>query len=280
MPGARRSMPGEGRRRKLRALLKLSGAPHLDVAAVEPAFIHESAAHESAGRSNQRLEFFGDAVLGFVTAQYLFEIYPQAREGELAQRKTVLISGDSCAKSARRLGFGELVVVGHGLQRPGAIENTSILGDAFEAFLGALYLATDLATVSEFIRREHLALTDRSDLADPDAKSVLLELTRIRSAPAPAYFERAEGPEHDRRFTSQVRVADEVLGEGIGPTKKAAQLSAAAMAVAALRQRTPPEAPLPATSNEAKADCVVSGRVIAFRSRSKRKPHSKPKAPI
>jgi ribonuclease-3 len=272
-------MPGEARRRKLRALLKVSGAAQLDPAAVEPAFVHESAAHESAGRSNQRLEFFGDAVLGFVTAHYLFEKYPQAREGELAQRKTVLISGESCAKSARRLGFGDLVVVGHGLQRPGAIDNTSILGDAFEAYLGALYLATDLPTVGAFIRREHLAPIDRSDLADPDAKSVLLELTRIRSAPAPVYFERAEGPEHDRRFTSQVRVGHEVLGEGIGPTKKAAQLSAAAMAVASLRGRTPPEAQPAAASKEPVAD-PSSGRVIAFRSRSKRTPTPKPKAPI
>lgn len=272
-------MPGEVRRRKLRALLKLSGAAALDPAAVEPAFVHESAAHEMAGRSNQRLEFFGDAVLGFVTAQYLFETYPQAREGELAQRKTVLVSGESCAKSARRLGFGDLVVVGHGLQRPGAIDNTSILGDAFEAYLGALYLATDLATVSAFIRREHLAAIDRRDLADPDAKSVLLELTRTRLCPQPMYFERAEGPEHDRRFTSQVRVGDEVLGEGIGPTKKAAQLSAAAMAVASLRGRTPPEAPPPTMSNEAATDSS-SGRVIAFRSRSKRTSNPKPKAPI
>jgi ribonuclease-3 len=93
------------------------------------------------------------------------------------------------------------------------------------------------------------------------------------------YFERAEGPEHDRRFTSQVRVGDEVLGEGIGPTKKAAQLSAAAMAVASLRGRTPPEAPPPTMSNEAATDSS-SGRVIAFRSRSKRTSNPKPKAPI
>jgi ribonuclease-3 len=273
-------MSGEARRRRLRALLKLSGAVGVDPAAVEPAFVHESAAHESGGTSNQRLEFLGDAILGAVTAQYLYEAYPRAREGELAQRKTVLVSGESCAKSARRLGFGDLVVVGHSLQRPGSIENTSVLGDTFEAYVAALFLATDLATVSTFIQREHLVMTDRSDLADPDAKSVLLDLTRARALPAPAYYERAEGPDHDRRFTSQVRVGDEVLGEGIGPTKKAAQLSAAAMAVAALRRRIPAEAPPPPASNEPATESSSDGRVIAFRARTKRKPNPQPKAPI
>jgi ribonuclease-3 len=278
MPGAGHFMSGEARRRRLRALLKRSGAPDVDPASIEPAFIHESAARESAGTSNERLEFFGDAILGLVAARYVFATYPLATEGELARRKNALVSGESCAQSARRLGFGELVVLGHGAQAGGGSGNTSILSDAFEAYIAALYGATDLPTVTGFIEREHLKLLDRIDLADADAKTALQELTQARFAAMPVYFERAEGPAHDRRFTSQVRVRDEVLGEGIGSSKKAAQLSAAAMALAALRGRTPPEAPPPAASNDSPSASSSDGRVIAFRAR--RKPNPKPKAPI
>jgi ribonuclease-3 len=247
-------MPGEARRRRLRALLKLSGASGVDPAAVEPAFVHESAARERAGVSNERLEFLGDAILGLVTARYVFTSYPQASEGELARRKNALVSGDACAQSARRLEFGELVVLGHGMQTAGGSDNTSILADAFEAFIAALYFASDLPTVSAFIEREHLRAIDRSDLADADAKTALQELTQARSGIMPVYFERAEGPAHDRRFTSQVRVGDEVLGEGIG------------------------EAPPAPASNEPPAESSSDGRVIAFRAR--RKSTTKPKAPI
>jgi len=273
------NVPGEARRRKLRALLKLSGAAQVEPEAIEPAFVHESAARERGGNSNERLEFFGDAILGFVTGRYLFLTYPNAAQGELARRKAALISGDACARSARRLAFDELVVVGQGMQKAGGSGNASILSDAFEAYIAALYFATDLPTVTTFIERHHLASTDTSAAAQPDAKSALQELTQARFATVPTYFDRGEGPDHDRRFTSQVRVGDEVLGEGIGPTKKAAQLSAAVMALAALRHRIPPEAPPPATANDATVDSS-SGRVIAFRTRSKRKPDPKPKAPI
>lgn len=271
-------MSGEARRRRLRALLKRSGAADVDPAAVERAFIHESAARESAGTSNERLEFFGDAVLGFVTARYVYSAYPEATEGELTQRKNVFISRESCAASARRLEFADLIVVGNHLQGPGAIGNTSILGNAFEAYIAALYLATDLPTVSAFIEREHLRVLDKGEPIGVDAKSALQAFTQERHTPLPVYYERAEGPDHDRRFTSQVRVGDEILGEGIGSSKKAAQLSAATMALAALRLRTPAEAPAPAASNGPAAEPSSDGRVLAFRAR--RKPNPKPKAPI
>jgi ribonuclease-3 len=271
-------MAGEARRRRLRALLKRSGAAHVDPAAVDPAFVHESAARESAGTSNARLEFFGDAILGFVTARYVCAHYPEAGEGDLSRRKSALVSGEACAQTARRLAFGELLMLGHGMRATGGMENTSILADAFEAYLAALFAATDMATVTAFIEREHLAMIDRRDIADADVKTALQEFTQARMGTMPVYFERAEGPAHDRRFTSQVRVGADVLGEGIGSSKKAAQLSAAAMALAALRRRTPPEAPRQGASNDAPTVPTTEGRVIAFRAR--RKPNPKSKAPI
>jgi ribonuclease-3 len=232
-------MAGEKRRTRLRALLKTAGAGDVDPALFEQSFVHESAAREGAGASNERLEFFGDAILGFVTARWLMDKYGGASEGELHRRKAVLVSGDACAQTARRLNLHELIVLGVGTAQTGGAENATILADAFEAFLAALYRATDLERVARFIEQEHLTGADRGATGEADAKTALQELAQAALRVTPMYFERAEGPPHERRYTSQVRVGDEILGEGIGPSKKAAQLSAAAMALNALRQRYP-----------------------------------------
>jgi len=262
----------------VRALLKRCGVPEVTPQAVEPAFVHESAARERGFASNERLEFLGDAILGEIAARYLWMAYPNAGEGELTRRKAALVSGEACAATARALGFGELLVLGQGMAASGGADNTTILGDAFEAFVAALALATDAARVRAFLETEHLRPLDRAELAGRDAKTALQEFTQGRLGLAPVYFERAEGPPHDRRYTSQVRVGEEILGEGIGPSKKAAQQSAAAMALATLEERTPPEATAPATSNASATAPVTDGRVIAFRP-SRKAPKPKPKAP-
>lgn len=262
-------MAGEKRRARLRALLKAAGAAELDTAAIEPAFVHASAGSETAQRSNERLEFFGDAILGFVASRWLMRTYPELTEGALTRRKAHLVSGAACAETARRLGFPELVVLGAGMGRSGGSDNESILADAFEAFLAALYEATDLELVARFLEREHLAVHDRHNVGERDAKTDLQEFAQGVLRLTPLYFERAEGPPNDRRYTSQVRVGDEILGEGIGPSKKAAQQSAAAIALATLRKRHPAAAAPPASKDD--------GRVIALdkrrrRTRSPRKP--------
>src|SRR5271163_55181 len=109
-------MPGEAQRRRLRALLARAGLPQGDTAAFEAAFVHESAVREKlAERSNERLEFLGDAVLGFLVARLLCERYPGAPEGELALRKSSLVSDVAIAATAERLGFEALLVLGQGL---------------------------------------------------------------------------------------------------------------------------------------------------------------------
>jgi ribonuclease III len=256
-------------RRRITALLKLSGVPDIDPGVVEQAFVHVSASSEGAGPSNQRLEFFGDAILGFVTARWLWTKYPDASEGELTRRRASIVSGDACAQSAQRLELGEIVRFGVGMQQDGGASNTSVLADVFEAYLGALYLATDVERVARFLETHHFAHVDHADAAEHDPKTALQEFAHARYAVSPIYFERTEGPPHDRRFTSQVRIADEIVGEGIGASKKAAQTSAAAMALATLRNRhpepEPPETPPPSPS-------LSDGRVIAMRpSRKKTK---------
>jgi ribonuclease-3 len=256
------------RRRNIVALLKTSGMADLDPALVEQAFVHESASREGAGPSNERLEFFGDSVLGFVTARWLMARYPAATEGELHRRRASIVSGDACAVTARRLGFGTMVRLGVGAQQSGGADNTTILADAFEAYIGVLAMHAELDRVAQFIEAEHIAGADRVDAAEADAKTALQEFTQARFALVPVYFERAEGPPHDRRFTSQVRVGDEVVGEGIGASKKAAQQSAAAMALALLRNRhpEPPDPPAPPPP-------ATGGRVIELR------PSTRTKAP-
>ena len=263
-------MAGEKRRARMRSLLKTAGVPDIDVAAMERAFVHESAAREGAGISNERLEFFGDAILGFVAARWLMSRYKDASEGELTRRKAALVSGEACARTARRLGLGELLVLGQGMAQTGGSDNGSILADAFEAFVAALAGATDVERAASFIEREHLVPNDKAATGEPDAKTALQELAQAALRETPMYFERAEGPANDRRYTSQVRVGDEILGEGIGPSKKAAQQSAATMALSTLRKRHPEsKAPAGRASND-------DGRVIALDkrrgTRSPRKP--------
>ena len=261
-------MAGEKRRARLRALLKIAGAGDVDAGLVEQAFVHESAAREGAGPSNERLEFYGDAILGYVAGRWLMAKYTDANEGELHRRKAALVSGEACAATARRLSFGELLVLGQGMTTTGGADNSTILSDAFEAFLGALERASDLELTARFIEREHLVFADQGSTGEADAKTALQEFAQAALRETPMYFERMEGPPHDRRFTSQVRVGDEILGEGIGGSKKAAQTSAAAMALQALRARHP-EAPTPPASND-------DNRVIAL---DKRRGRRTPRTP-
>ncbi|HEY4441078.1 MAG TPA: ribonuclease III [Candidatus Elarobacter sp.] len=253
-------------------MLKLAGAADLDVARVEGAFMHGSAAREQNVTSNERLEFFGDAILGYAASRWLMTKYPDATEGALTRRKANLVSGSACADTARRLGFSDLVVLGTGMDRSGANGNESVLADAFEAFIAALHDATDFDHVTRFLEKEHFVPADRRDLGERDAKTDLQEFAQAMLRVTPLYFERAEGPPNDRRFTSQVRVGDEILGEGIGGSKKAAQQSAAAMALSTLRQRHP-EGPPTALRDD--------GRVIALDRRRTRRPRKPdPGAPV
>jgi ribonuclease-3 len=266
-------MAGERRRARLRALLKMAGIGDVDPARIERAFVHASAGREQLLASNERLEFFGDAILGFVASRWLMTKYPDATEGMLTRRKANLVSGAACAETARRLGFSDLVVLGQGMDRSGGGAQETILADAFEAFIAALYEASDIAHVERFLEKEHIAPADRRDAGERDAKTDLQEYTQGLLRLTPMYFERAEGPPNDRRYTSQVRVGDEILGEGIGPSKKAAQQSAAAMALSTLRRR--PQADTRPTSND-------DGRVIALDKRRRpRNPRTpEPGAPV
>lgn len=230
-------MAGERRRNRLRALLERAGVRHAGLEEIERAFVHESAAKERGLRSNERLEFLGDAVLGVVVARWLFERFPDDREGTLAKRKAAIVSDAEIARTAKRLGFADLVELGEGERIHGGAERPSTLGDAFEAFLAALYLEHGFEAAQRFVLNEHLPALDLARAAEADAKTQLQELTQGRLSCIPVYRERAAGPAHERCFTSQVQVDGETLGTGTGPSKKAAQQHAAAQALETLRER-------------------------------------------
>jgi ribonuclease-3 len=233
-----RAVAGESRRRRLRALLERAGVPAADPRAFEAAFVHESAVKEKlAAQSNERLEFFGDAVLGFTVARSLYERYPKADEGELALRKAALIADTALASTAERLGFDDLMLLGAGLAKAAPARRRSALADAFEAFLAVLYRECGAEAVAAFVWREHVSEFEALGTEIDDPKSVLQEWTQRRFGTVPRYTERFEGPDHERTFYAEVTVEGDVRAEGIGPSKKIAQRAAAARVLELLRER-------------------------------------------
>jgi ribonuclease-3 len=229
-------MAGETRRQRLRALLKAAGVRGVDVATLEPAFVHPSAVHEGhAPASYERLEFLGDSILGAVVARWLFKRYPDASEGELSLRKSTLCSDVALAETAERLELGALLVAGGGLDR--APHRASVLADVLEAFIGALYLQVGLAKVAAFIERKHVTEREKSIVSLDDPKTVLQEWTQRRYGRIPVYRERFEGPPHERVFHADVAIEGELVAGGSGPSKKLAQRDAAGRALDVLRER-------------------------------------------
>jgi ribonuclease-3 len=236
-------MAGEARRQRMRALLARAGASRIEPAVFDAAFFHESAVREGlAERSNERLEFLGDALLGFVVARSLFERYPDAAEGELALRKSSLVSDLALVETAERLEFEALLVLGSALAKSAPARRRSALADAFEAFLAVLHRECGMDVAIAFVAREHIAQREGLGLAIDDPKTVLQEWTQRRFGTVPAYVDRAEGPDHERVFHCEVEV-DGVRAEGLGPSKRAAQRAAAAQVLVELAVRYDDVAP-------------------------------------
>lgn len=231
-------MAGEARRRRLRALLKKAHAAPTDLAVFEQAFVHESAARERRKKSNERLEFLGDAVAGLAAASWLFEEHPEASEGWLTARKAAIVRDSSLAVTALRLGFSDLIELGSGLERSGGSENKTILADAFEAFVGALYRRYGEAKARRFVLEQHMAFVDLSDEGVTDPKSLLQSLSQQRYRELPLYRDRSTGTPQEPHFVSEVILKDRVVGSGAGRSKKLAQLQAASVALQALIKKT------------------------------------------
>jgi ribonuclease III len=227
---------GEAHRRRLRALLRLAAVRDADdLAEIERAFVHESHAKERGGASNERMEFLGDSVLGFIAASWLFEKFPGEPEGTLHQRKAAIVNDAALARTARRLDFGDMIQLGVGTRGSGGADNTSILADAFEAYVAALYLTYGLETARGFVVAEHIDRLDHSvdELLDPETR--LQHYAQEHLAATPVYQETAGGTPQQPSFASKVLVKGKTLGTGSGPSKRAAQQAAAEAALVKLR---------------------------------------------
>jgi ribonuclease-3 len=231
---------GEAYRRRLRALLRLAGIRKPgELGEFETAFVHQSYARERGGSSNDRMEFLGDSVLGCIAASWLFEEFAEEPEGLLTLRKAAIVNDAQLARTARRLGLSELARLGAGMQAAGGSDNTSVLADAFEAFVGALYLRYGLETARGFVIAQHVERLDHSGDALLDAKTRLQHYAQEHLSATPVYREIARGTPQRPAFNSRVSVNGKILGRGQGASKKAAQQAAAQAALLSLSSEAP-----------------------------------------
>ncbi|MDQ0316078.1 ribonuclease III [Amorphus orientalis] len=194
------------------------------------ALTHASALSSSseATQSYQRLEFLGDRVLGLSVAALLYRAYPEADEGELAQRYNQLVRGQTCAEVARDWNLDKALVLGAGENQSKAKPGTAVLADACEAVLGALYIDAGYEAVSALVEREWGPRMRKAIRPARDAKTTLQEWVQARGEPTPAYRPIGRsGPDHAPRFTVEVDVNGIEPGRGHGGSKREAEQNAA-----------------------------------------------------
>jgi ribonuclease III len=203
------------------------------------ALVHSSHSNErpTAGPSNERLEFLGDAVLGLVISDELFLRHPDEDEGSLTTRRAAIVSARALARIADRLGLGDYLMLGAGASVAGEGRRASVLAGAFEAVCGAVYVEFGLETTRRWLLQtcapELNAETSAHRLKAP--KSQLQELSYSRDGRAPHYrLVSAEGPDHDRHYVVEVSVGGAVVGRGEGRNRRDAETEAAREALMAL----------------------------------------------
>ncbi len=188
--------------------------------------------------SNERLEFLGDSVLGLIVTHYVFENFPQLPEGHLSEVRAGVVNARVLAEVAHEIDLGPHLLLGKGEDAAGGRAKQSILADAFEAVVAAVYLDSDLATTRDLVLR---CLSDRitEAVAGPggrDYKTRLQELAAAQAIGRPRYVVRDEGPDHAKHFFAAVYFGDECFGEGEGGSKKQAEQGAAWLAWTRLQE--------------------------------------------
>ncbi|MDH3890323.1 MAG: ribonuclease III [candidate division Zixibacteria bacterium] len=228
----------------LYAVQELLGYHFRDTALLLLSLTHRSYSRfdQDHSPSNERLEFLGDSVLGLVIADQLFQDNPDLREGELTQTKAKLVNENALASVAGDIGLNKFLRLSPEEDKAGGRSRPSIISDAFESVIAAVYLDGGLEAARDVIlrliysRRDELA----TDSAQRNFKGELLELTQSRGDGAPRYdVLAAEGPDHRKRFNIAVNVAGQRVGSGEGSSKKEAEQQAAAVALKKLSEDAP-----------------------------------------
>jgi ribonuclease-3 len=206
------------------------------------ALVHRSYAFENAlSETNERLEFLGDAVLGVVVTDVAYRAFPSLSEGDLAKLRSSTVNMHALAEVARELGLGDLVLLGRGEEMSGGREKTSILADALEAVLGAVYLDRGPDTAFDLIERLFFPrmVAYMSGDGGRDFKTTLQEMAAQEKGMLPDYRVSERGPDHQKEFTATVFLDGEPWGQGQGRSKKEAEQQAAQQACDKLATRHP-----------------------------------------
>ena len=242
--------PGEasltpGRRQELEDLARRLGHRFQNLGVLDQALRHSSYAHENpgSGPSNEQLEFLGDAILALTVSTLLLQRFPRSSEGDLTRGRAALVNARQLASLARRLDLGAYLLVGRGEERQAGREKPSLLADALEAVLAAVYLDGGLEAAAQLTELWFSPLVETA-LPWQDFKTSLQEFTQARYKASPSYHLLAEsGPGHARHFRVEVRLKDQPLARGEGRTKKQAAQEAASRALETLQPERPePEA--------------------------------------
>jgi len=221
--------------------MEIAGVLFHDQALLHRALTHRSYLNEHPEETledNERLEFLGDAILSLITARYLYNRYPEHREGELTRLRAALVRRETLAHFAQQIGLGDHLLLGRGEEESGGRERPAILCDVFEAFIGALYLDQGYRAAEAFMQpfiHNGLA-SELSDALHKDARSELQELTQARFQVTPRYYTTGErGPDHAKEFIVEVRIGGLTAGRGSGASKQGAAKEAAADSLERMR---------------------------------------------
>ena len=205
---------------------------------LELALTHSSYAYENGKiPNNERLEFLGDSVLGFVVTGHVYSENPDLDEGSLSRLRSATVSAKTLAKAANEIGLGEFVRLGKGEISTGGQTKTNILADTFEAIIGAAYLSGGLEPAKAIIDSLVLPLISSEDelLETSEPRTVLSELLKSLGKSDATFDVTHEGPDHDRTFFAAVIVDGSSIASGSGRTRKAAEAQAAIAALKTLR---------------------------------------------
>lgn len=222
----------------INAFSERNGLDFRDRALLRTALTHRSYLNEHADtdwEDNERLEFLGDAVLDFMLADYLYDKFPNAPEGELTGLRAALVRRETLARLAQQLDVGSALLMGHGEVETGGRLRSATLCATFEALVGACYLDQDLPAVTRWVLPMMQQELDGAiaEVADKDPKSRLQEMAQGALGVTPRYRTvSAEGPDHAKTFHVEVSIGDAVYGEGEGPSKQLAAQNAASNALA------------------------------------------------
>jgi ribonuclease III len=223
----------------------------------EVALTHRSFAFEDVDhhrQHNERLEFLGDAILGAVVTDLIYDTHPELAEGDMARLRASVVNTQALADLARDVGIGEHLKLGKGEEGSGGRDKASILADTLEAVVGAVYVARGIDAVRSALVPLFTDLIDRSFAGLPfDPKTLLQEVVARREGVFPTYRVSSSGPDHDKRFDATVLIEGRDFGSGSGRSKKEAEQHAAREALQRLEIDKRPTDPSTTRSPDARA---------------------------